>query len=88
MVGCSLCASGGGRGSLEGRRSGLELLPLLFLGLKMPLNLVPGEAERRLELWGGSRPVLLRPIRNSLESVESERLAGKVDDLDALLLES
>jgi hypothetical protein len=89
MVGCcSSRVSDDGWGSLAGRRSGLELFPELFLGLNIPLSLPAGDGERRAELWGGSKPVLLRPIRGSFESMESVRDAGNVDDFEALLLDS
>lgn len=50
MVGCSSRVSSGGWGSLAGRRSGLELFPELFFGLKISFNLPAGEGERRAEL--------------------------------------
>lgn len=84
---CSLGLLGGGRESASDCRSGLELLELFF-PLKMPLNLPPGEGDRRLGLCGGSKLVLLRRTRSSLDSTETDRFDGKVDDLEALLLES
>lgn len=47
---CSSRVSSNCWGSLTGRRSGLELLPEFFLGLKMSFNLPPGDGERRVEL--------------------------------------
>lgn len=64
---------------------------MLFFPLNIPLNLPPGDGDRRLGLWGGSKLVLLRRTRSSLgslDSIETDRLDGKVEDLDALLLES
>jgi hypothetical protein len=89
MVGCcSSRVSTGGWGSLPGRRSGLELFPEVLLGLKMSFNLPAGEGERRAEVWGGTKPVLLRLTRRSFDSTESDRVGGNVDDFEVLLLES
>lgn len=84
---CLLALSDGGRESVADCRSGLELLELFF-PLKMPLNFPPGDGDRRLGLCRGSKLVLLRRTRSSLDSTETDRFDGKVDDLEALLLES
>lgn len=96
VVGCCCCCccclptSEDGRWSLEGRRSGLVLLldAADFLDLNIPFILTPGDGDRRVGLCGGSKPVLLRPRRDSLDSTESDRWLGNVDALDALSLES
>lgn len=86
--GVACCLPEGGGRFLDGLcRSGLELLEL-FLGLKMPLNLPPGDCDRRDGLCGGRRPVLLRPILRSFGSMDTDRLGGNVADLAVLLLES